>query len=204
MPISATLSLRKLVDAINLVINFFKKKTDTAISTVDVNGYLFYKYRGMLFVRRGITHTFFRKDLHLIKNYLEYIINYLASENAVTWTRTVFVMEILIELERENGQKSSLVIEINNEGVNDYSQLKIKPLESEENKQDELKGEEKVETHSPLPSEIEELDEIITKEDMDKIAPIDIYKVLTPREVDELIKRMKKLGVNCTITEEND
>ncbi|MGQ4892426.1 MAG: hypothetical protein ACP6IP_08065 [Candidatus Njordarchaeia archaeon] len=204
MPITANVKLNRIVDSVHLVITYFKKKKDIDILSVDINGYLFYKYRGMLFVRRGITHTFFKKDLHLLKNYLEYIINYLANENAVAWTRTVFVMEILLDLVREKKQRFGIVIEVNNEGIKDYGQVRIKPFISEKNEKKTAKENEEKPTNGNMPSDILEIDDIIEHEDMNKIAPIDVYSVLTPREVEELMNMLRKIGINCTITNEEE
>jgi len=202
MPIIASIPLNKLSDAVYYVINFIKKNEGLAILSVDINGYLFYKYRGMLFVRRGISHTFFRKDFHLLKNYLDYIINYLASENEIAWTKTVFIMEILIDILRNDELNFSIIIEINNDSANDYGNLKIRPYFKNEKEEKALmqEYEEEKELES-FPSDILSIDKLIEREDMKKISPIDIYKVLTPREINEIISILKKLGAKCTISD---
>ena len=207
MPIIASVTLNKLPETVFSIINYFRKKDDIEIITIDINGYLFYKYRGMLFVRRAISHTFFRKDMHLLKNYLDYIIHYLAREDSLAWTRTVFIMEIIIDLRRSTGSTFTIVIEISNEENRGIGHIKVKPLLGEgEEEEDKTLNEEIINKDSELPEEIEEIDSLVEEEDLKKIAPIDIYRIFTPKEVNEILEIFKRFGAKYIIsdTEEED
>ncbi len=203
MPIVARARIDKLSETIFLIINFFRSKREFEITSIDVNGYLFYKYRGTLFVRKGVSNTFFPKEMHLLKNYLDYIINYLNNENRIAWTRTVIVLEITIDILTKDYKNIGIILEVSNEEIDSYGQIIVRPLINEDAKNEEEN--EPIDGTSPsYPQDIVEIDELIVKEDLQKISPIDIFQILTLKEVNELIRLLKKKGAFAKVADESE
>ncbi len=203
MPIIAKIKIDKLSEIIFLIINFFRSKKEFEITSIDVNGYLFYKYRGTLFVRKGVSNTFFPKEMHLLKNYLDYIINYLTNENKMAWTRTVIVLEITIDILTKDSKNIGIILEVSNEEIDNYGQIIVRPLINEDAQNNEenepIEG-----TSSNYPRDVMEIDELIVREDLQKISPIDIFQILTLREVNELIGQLKKKGAYAKVADESE
>ncbi len=203
MPIIAKIKIDKLSEIIFLIINFFRSKKEFEITSIDVNGYLFYKYRGTLFVRKGVSNTFFPKEMHLLKNYLDYIINYLTNENKMAWTRTVIVLEITIDILTKDSKNIGIILEVSNEEIDNYGQIIVRPLINEDAQNNEenepIEG-----TSSNYPRDVMEIDELIVREDLQKISPIDIFQILTLKEVNELIGQLKKKGAYAKVADESE
>ncbi len=203
MPIIAKIKIDKLSEIIFLIINFFRSKKEFEITSIDVNGYLFYKYRGTLFVRKGVSNTFFPKEMHLLKNYLDYIINYLTNENKMAWTRTVIVLEITIDILTKDSKNIGIILEVSNEEIDNYGQIIVRPLINEDAQNNEenepIEG-----TSSNYPRDVMDIDELIVREDLQKISPIDIFQILTLKEVNELISQLKKKGAYAKVADESE
>jgi len=202
MPIVANVPLKKLPETILFIIDFFDKQSDSKVENIDVSGYLFYKYRGTLFVRRGVSNTFMRNEIGILKNYIEYIINYLANENRMAWTRTVIALEISIAVRRGNNDSFVVIVEVSNEKIDEWGNLRIKPfILNEDNKTIKKQIHD---TQNEKKDIMTEIDDIIIEEDMRKITSIDLFNILTPKDLYDLINMLKKIGVTAIIKEEEE
>ncbi len=202
MPIVANVPIKKLAETILFIIDFFDKRPDSKVENIDVSGYLFYKYRGTLFVRRGVSNTFMRNEKGILKNYIEYIINYLANENRMAWTRTVIALEISISVRKSNNESFVVIVEVSNEKIDEWGNLKIKPFILNEN--DKSLKKQIQDTQHGKKDLISEIDDIIIEEDLRKITSIDLFNILTPKDLNDLINMLKKIGVMAIIKEEEE
>jgi len=204
MPIVANVPIKKLAETVIVIIDFFDKQDNSRVENIDVSGYLFYKYRGTLFVRRGVSNTFMRNEKGILKNYIEYIINYLANENRMAWTRTVIALEISIAIKRNADENFVIVIEVSNEKIDEWGNLIIRPFIISEDKERKRFHRDIDLNDSEIGDPLSEIDNIIIEEDLRKITSIDLFSILTPKDLNDLLNELRKMGVMALVKEENE
>jgi len=203
MPIIAQIPINKLIFTIISILDYIRNCRKIRISTIKINGYFLYRYRGILLVRKGFSDVIIIHDFNAVKKYLSHVMNSVLKSEYVAWARTSGLIEIIIEAERKN-KTGIIIIEASNDVSNERGNFSLKVITHETSKpqQEKTNTKRNVSTlETVTPDIIDVIDELIIEEDLKKLVPIDIYEFFDAKDVDVILRIISNNNGFASITE---
>ena len=201
MPIVARIPPAKLIQTVLSIIDYFRKNPHFKIKSMKLNGYFLFRYRGVLLVRKGFSDVIIVHDFDAVKRYLIHVMENVLRGDYVTWTKTIGMVELIIDIKRKD-KHGLIVLETTNDLEREDGNLNLKVITPKTSNKDE---EETPDIKSSLMDNTKELvdiiDEIIINEDLKKLVPIDIYKLLSSNDVNAILDIISRNNGVASIVE---
>ena len=188
------------------LLDLIKKNKEIKMISIKINGYFLYRYRGILLVRKGFSDVLIVHDYNAIRRYLMHVVNNVLRSDYILWAKTSGLVEIIIEAEKKN--KSGIIfIEASNDKLNEHGNFLIRVITHRDIEKEYKENAQNFNyslDHSSSREMINEIDEMIIKEDLKKLTPIDIYDFFEVNEVEELINILSKNSESVSISDNVD
>ncbi len=202
LPIIAHVRAEKITQVIVDVLDSIRKNRKIKMSSVKINGYFLYRYRGILLVRKGFSDALIIHDYNAVKKYLIHVINSVLRSDYILWAKTSGLVEIVIEAEKKD-KTGIIFIEASNDKLNENGNFRMRVITHRKITDRKLEKpiESNIETKDNIGELINSFDEIIINEDLKRLTPIDIYDFFDADEVENIINVISKNSETVSVAD---